>query len=209
VEKSGLSRVFRRLGIAAVLGATLLPASAATAAPAAVAKEYLNDRAFTTGAQWLSLRFGYARERYRFSPNGNVGYGFGYSRMVSNKLSLGANVQHDLLGKFGGSALIAVPATFEAIWHFHWPSPVHPYVGAGVGTVYRKVYRTGADFSSMEPSYGANAGFDAPCDRSHLLGIDFRVANVANDSWSVDPVFGLRRANSLLLSLKLNYSLTY
>lgn len=204
MEMSGLSRVLRRFVLAAVVGATLLPASAHAAA-----KEYLNDHAFTTGAQWLSLRFGYARERGRFSPDGNVGYGFGYSRMVSRKLSLGANVQHDLLGKFRGSALIAVPATFEAVWHFRWPSPVHPYVGAGIGTTYRKTYRTGADFSSMEPSYSGNLGMDVPVDGSHLIGVDLRLANVANDSWANDPVFGLRRPNSLLISLKLNYSLTY
>ena len=211
MELPGLSRVIRRVVLAAALGAILLPAggTAALAAGAAAPKEYLNDRAFATGAQWLSVRFGYARERGRFSPDGNVGYGFGYSRMVSRKLSLGANVQHDLLGKFRGAALIAIPATFEAIWHFRWSSPVHPYVGAGIGTVYRKTYRTGADFSSMEPSYSGNAGVDVPVSRSHLLGVDLRFANVANDSWANDPVFGLRRPNSLLISFKLNYSLTY
>ena len=207
MEKSVLSRALRRLALAAVLGATLLPAAAFAAG--APAKEYLNDRAFTPGAQWLSVRFGYARERGRFSPDGNVGYGFGYSRMVSRKLSLGANIQHDLLGKFRGAALIAMPATFEAVWHFRWPTPMHPYIGAGMGTVYRKTYRSGADFSSMEPSYSANLGADVPVDKAHLLGVDLRLANVANDSWSVDPVFGLRRPSSLLISFKLNYSLTY
>jgi len=206
VKKSGLSRVVARAACAAlVVAATLLPARAVHAA----AKEYLNEHAFTTGAQWLSLRFGYARELGRFSPDGNVGYGIGYTRMVSRKLSLGANVQHDLLGKFGGSALIAVPATFEAVWHFRWPTPARPYVGADVGTTYRKIYRTGADNSSMEPSYGLSVGIDAPIDGSHLLGADLRVASVSNPGWSTDPVFGLRRPNTVLVSFKLTYALTY
>ena len=126
------------------------------------------------------------------SPNGNVGYGFGYSRMVSKRLSLGANVQHDLLGKTSGAALIAIPATFEALWHFHWPTAIRPYAGAGLATVYRKTYRTGADASSMEPGYTFTLGANAPIDKSHLMGIDLRVANVANDSWSFDPVFQTR-----------------
>ncbi len=206
MKKSGLSRVVARAALAALLAATaLLPARAVHAA----AKEILNDHAFTPGAQWLTLRFGYAREMGTFSPDGNVGYGFGYTRMVSRKLSFGANVQHDLLGKFGASALIAVPAMFEVTWHFRWPTTLRPYVGAGIGTTYRKIYRTGGDTSSMEPAYSASVGADVPIDGSHLLGADLRLANVANAGWSVDPVFGIRRPNNLLVSLKLTYSLTY
>lgn len=203
MKKSGFSPALPGV-VVALLAALVLPAAAHAAT-----QEYLDDRAFTTGAQWLSLRFGYAREQGRFSPDGNVGYGFGYSRMVSNKLSLGANVQHDLLGKFGGAALIAVPATFEAVWHFRWPTPVRPYAGAGIQTVYRKIYRSGANTSSMEPGYSFNTGVDVAVDKAHLLGVDLRMARVANDSWSLDPVFGIRRPVTTLVSIKLNYTLTY
>jgi len=183
-------------------------ASILLAAPASAA-DRLNDDAWNTGAQWMSLRFGYARERGQFSPNGNVGYGMGYSRMVSKRLSLGANVQHDLLGKFDGSALIAVPFTVEALWHFKWNTSLVPYAGAGLAGVYRKTYRTGADGSSVEPGYGLTVGANMPIDAAHLLGVDVRVSSVANNGWSHDPVFLHRRPASSLISIKLNYSLTY
>lgn len=198
------SRLARRRTWAVLAGiATLL------LAPAAHSAEALNATAWNPGAQWMSVRFGYAREQGNFSPNGNVGYGMGYSQMVSKRLSLGANVQHDLLGKFGGSALIAMPATLEALWHFSWSQGAHPYVGAGVAAVYRKIYRTGADASSVQPGYSLTAGINAPIDKAHLLGLDMRFASVANPGWSYDPVFLIRRPTQTLLSLKLNYSLTY
>lgn len=178
-------------------------------APAAHSAEALNTIAWNPGAQWMSLRFGYAREQGTYSPNGNVGYGMGYSRMVSKRLSLGANVQHDLLGRFGGSALIAVPLTAEALWHFSWGNSAHPYVGAGVAGVYRKIYRTGADASSVQPGYSLTAGVDVPVDKAHLLGLDVRFASVANEGWGTDPVFLTRRPTQTMLSVKLNYSLTY
>jgi len=82
-------------------------------------------------------------------------------------------------------------------------------VGAGIGTTYRKIYRTGGDTSSMEPAYSVTVGADAPVDGSHLIGADLRLASVANPGWSIDPVFGLRRPSSELVSFKVTYSLTY
>ncbi len=178
------------------------------AAPA-FAEEGLNDSAWKPGAQWMSVRFGYAKERGRFSPNGNVGYGFGYSRMVSERLSLGANLQHDLLGKFSGSALIAMPFTVEALWHFHWSPTLTPYVGGGLAAVYRKTYRTGADASNMQPGYSLTVGANTPIDKGHLLGLDLRFSSVANEAWVVDPVYLTRRPSNTMVSAKFNYSLTY
>lgn len=204
MKVSGLSRDLRCIAVAAALVAALsLPGAPARAA------EFMNDAAWNPGSSWLSLRFGYAKEQGRYSPNGNVGYGMGYSRMISKRLSLGANVQHDLLGKFNGSALIALPVTAEVLWHFHWKTPFRPYVGAGLQSVYRKLYRTGADLSEMQPGYCVSLGGNSPIDPSHLLGIDLRFASVSNDQWSHDPVFLVRRPSNLLISAKLNYSLTY
>jgi len=204
VTESRPSRSIRRSILVALAGVAMI----LVAAPAPAA-DRLNDSAWNPGAQWMSLRFGYARERGTFSPNGNVGYGMGYSRMVSKRLSLGANVQHDLLGKFSGSALVAVPFTVEALWHFKWNTSLVPYAGAGLAAVYRKTYRTGADASSVEPGYGLTVGANMPIDKSHLLGLDVRMSSVANNGWSHDPVFLHRRPANPLLSIKLNYSLTY
>lgn len=204
MKKSGLSRSMRVLAVAAaIFGAMVVPAARAHAA------EVLNDKAWDPGAQWLSLRFGYAKEEGKFSPNGNIGGGFGYSRMVSKRLSMGVNLQHDLLGKFGGGALIAIPATFEVLWHFKWNTPLRPYVGGGMQAVYRKTYRTGADNSTMEPGYCFSIGANAPIDKAHVLGLDTRIASVSNLSWSTDPVFLTRRPENILVSVKLSYSLTY
>ena len=189
-----------RAALAAALVLSISPARAA---------DRLNDAAWNRGAQWLSVRFGYAKEQGRCSPNGNVGYGFGYTRMISSRLSLGANVQHDLLGKYHGSALIAIPFTAEALWHFKLITPLRPYVGFGIQSVYRKMYRTGADASEMPPGYGGAFGANAAIDGTHLLGLDVRLTSVSNDEWEFNPVFLARRPSSTLVSVKLNYSLTY
>jgi hypothetical protein len=204
VTESRNSRTIRRLSLAVLAGVAMFlqPAPARSA-------DALNAAAWNPGAQWLSVRFGYAKEQGRFSPNGNVGYGFGYSRMASKRLSLGANVQHDLLGKFSGSALIAVPTTVEALWHFNWGPSLRPYAGAGVAAVYRKTYRTGADASTIQPGYSFSFGANAPIDKAHLLGLDVRLASVAGDGWGYDPVFLVRRPTNSTVSVKLNYSLTY
>lgn len=201
---SGFSRTTRQLAMAScAVVAMFLQFAPAHAA------EILNDKAWNTGSQWLSVRFGYAKEVGRFSPNGNVGYGFGYSRMVSDRLSMGANVQHDLLGKFGGAALIALPTTVETLWHFRLKTPLRPYVGAGLGAVYRKSYRTGADASNIEPAASFTMGANTPIDKAHLLGIDLRIASVANSGWTYNPTYLTRRPSNILVSAKLNYSLTY
>lgn len=204
MTESRNSRIRPRLILALLAGVAMF----LQAAPARSA-EGLNNAAWNPGAQWLSVRFGYAKERGRFSPNGNVGYGFGYSRMVSKRLSLGANVQHDLLGKFSGAALIAVPATVEGIWHFSWGPGLRPYAGAGVAAVYRKTYRSGADGSTVQPGYSFSFGANAPIDKAHLLGLDVRLASVAGEGWDYDPVFLIRRPTDSMVSIKLNYSLTY
>ena len=200
----GFSRLLR--GCRLALGAAVV--MVALAAPAS-AQPDLNAGAWNQGAQWLSLRFGYAREVGRFSANGNVGYGFGYSRMVSKRLSLGANLQHDLVGKFHGSALIELPLTFEALWHFRMRTPLHPYVGGGYAAVYRKLYRTGNDTSDIQPAPSVNFGLNTAVDKNHVLGVDMRFSRVANEQWTFDPVFLIRRPTTTHWSIKLNYALTY
>jgi hypothetical protein len=203
VKWSGIPRVARMacplaLAAAALIGSAL-PARA----------EMLNEAAWRTGAQWLSLRAGYAKMEARNAPSGNFGWGFGYSQMVSRRLSLGMNLQQDLLGKFDGSALIDLPLGFEALWHFRWNTGVRPYVGGGLGSVYRLTYRTGADHGSFQPMYFGSIGMNAPIDKAHVLGLDVRLAGVSSDRIAADPVFGAEKPRAAHWSVKLNYALTY
>ncbi len=193
-------RMARTLALAAaVLIGSALPARAQT----------MNEAAWKPGAQWMSLRAGYAKMQARNAPDGNVGWGFGYSQMVSRRLSLGVNFQQDLLGKFGGAALIDFPLAFEALWHFRWNTGLRPYAGGGLGSVYRLTYRTGADQGNFQPMYFGTIGMNAPIDKAHVLGLDVRLAGVSSDRLTPDPVFGAEKPRSAHWSVKLNYALTY
>lgn len=164
------------------------------------------DDPWQKGAAWTSVRVGYAKSLAKGAPNGWGGYGFGYSRMVSNRLSFGVFVHHELLGKFGGAAQIEVPMTAEYAWHFRWKTPLRPYLGMGMGAFYHKVYRSGADRAKFQPGIVYKFGVDTPLDRHNVLGVDARLASVQSDDETFDPVFGRDRASSHRWSIKLNYS---
>jgi outer membrane protein W len=199
--RTGIARTVR-------MATTMALAAGLWAAPPARA-EMLNAAAWNTGAQWLSVRFGYAKAQGHFTPNGGVGYGFGYSRMVSKRLSMGMSFEHDLLGKFAGSALIEMPLAVEALWHFHMRSAFVPYTGMGIGGAYRKTYRTGADESSIQPLYFGSLGVNVPVGIHHVFGLDTRLAGVSSDREGSDPVFGFEKARSVHWGVKVNYALTY
>lgn len=203
MKLSGIRRAARMAGPLAFTAAALL----GVALPAGA--EMMNESAWRQGAQWMCLRAGYAKVETRNAPNGNFGWGFGYRQMVSNRLSIGANFQQDLLGKMGGAALIDMPVAVEALWHFNWTTALRPYAGGGLGSVYRKTYRTGADHSNFQPMYFTSVGVDAPIDKAHVLGLDVRLAGVSSDQLVPDPVFGPEKPRTVHWSVKLNYALTY
>ena len=184
--------------------AALVVAVAAIAALAAPARAA--DEPWQKGAAWASFRAGYAKSLAGGAPSGIGGFGFGYSRFLSDRLSLGVFVHDELLGKFGGAAEIEVPMTAEYAWHFRWKTPLRPYIGGGVGAFYHKIYRSGADRSSFEPGTVFKFGVDTPLDRRSVLGVDARIASVASDSEIRDPVFGRDTPHSLRWSVKLNYA---
>jgi hypothetical protein len=184
------------VGIAA--GVVALVALAATARAA--------DDPWQKGAEWTSFRAGFTRSLAGGAPNGAVGAGFGYSRFVSDRLSAGVFVSYDLLGRYGSAAQIEVPMTAEYAWHFKWKTPIHPFVGVGVGAFYHKVYRTGFDRSHFQPGTLFKFGGDTPLDRHGILGAEARLASVASDDVTVDPVFGHDHPHSLRWSLKMVYS---
>jgi hypothetical protein len=179
---------------------------AITAIAVLAASAHAADDPWSKGASWVSIRAGYAKSLSTGAPNGFAGYGFGYSHFLSDRLSFGVFVHHELLGKFGGAAEIEVPMTAEYAWHFKWKTPLHPYLGGGVGAFYHQVYRSGADRAHFLPATVYKFGVDAPLDRHSVLGIDMRVASVASDDETHDPVFGTDRPHSGRWSAKLNYA---
>src|SRR5262249_20319311 len=110
---------------------------------------------------------------------------------------------------FNGAALLEYPLAVETLWHFKLKTSLRPYAGVGTGAFYRKMYRTGADHSEFEPAYFVSSGANVPIDKSHLLGLDVRLAAVASDQVVDNPVFGHEKSRSVHWSIKLNYSLTY
>jgi hypothetical protein len=158
------------------------------------------------GASWTIFRAGYAKSLDGGAPNGMGGYGVGYSRMLSNRVSLGFFVHHELLGKFGGASQIEVPATAEYAMHFRWKTELRPYVGVGVGAFFHKNYRSGLSRSSILPATVYKFGADAPLDDHNVLGMDVRVATVGTDDESVDPVFGKAKERSIRWSVKLAFA---
>ena len=164
------------------------------------------DEPWQKGSRWVSFRAGYAKSLEGGAPNAMGGYGFGLSRMLSDRVSLGFFIHHELLGKYGGAAQIEIPITAEYAFHLRWNTPLRPYVGMGVGAFYHKIYRSGADRTEMQPAAIFKFGADAPLDARNLIGMDARLAAVASDDETVDPVFGKSKPSSLRWSIKLNYS---
>ena len=203
------SRFATLLALAAIC-LSVPPLARAAQAPAGKSGAANADAAaWKNGANWLMLRAGYAKAQGQNEPDGAGGYGFGFRRFVSDRLSLGLNVQHDLLGTFGAASKIEVPVMFEMLWHFHWNAGLYPYFGGGVGAAWRKTYRTGNDQSSYQPMLGFNAGTDLPIGAHNTLGLDLRMEGVSSDQMVPNPVFGEEEPRSVHWSFKLTYGVTY
>jgi hypothetical protein len=158
------------------------------------------------GANWTSFRIGYAKSLDGGAPNGMGGGGFGFSRMLSDRVSLGFFVHYELLGKFGDAAQIEIPATAEYALHFRWKTALRPYVGVGVGGFYHKITRSGSPRADLLPGTIFKFGADSPLDDHNVLGLDARVASVGTDDEILDPVFGRASPRSIRWSVKLSYA---
>jgi hypothetical protein len=167
------------------------------------------DEQWNKGSRWLSLRAGYAKSTEERAPNGNIGYGFGYTQFLSRKWAVSAFVHHEVLGRYGHAAQFEVPFTAELTRHFRWKTPLRPYLGMGGGAFYHKTYRTGEDTGSFHNGFYFTGGFNTTLDARHLLGVDTRVAFVDGDENISDPVFGPGHSNSVHWSVKLNWALAY
>ena len=158
------------------------------------------------GASWTTFRAGWAKSLEGGAPNGWAGYGFGFSRMMSDRVSIGLFIHHELLGKFGAAAQIEMPITAEYAYALKWNTALRPYVGMGLGAFYHKIYRSGADRTDLLPATVFKFGADTALDPHNVLGMDARAAWVLNDDEVVDPVFGKSKPTSIRWSVKLQYS---
>jgi hypothetical protein len=164
------------------------------------------DDPWQKGASWTTFRVGYAKSLESGAPNGMAGFGFGFSRMMSERVSIGFFIHNELLGKFGDASQIEIPVTAEYAYALKWNTALRPYVGVGLGAFYHKIYRTGADRTDLLPATIFKFGADTALDAHNVLGIDARTAWVGNDDETVDPVFGKPDPTSVRWSIKLCYS---
>jgi hypothetical protein len=167
------------------------------AAPAAAVED-----PWAPGSSWISLRAGYAKMAAEAAPNGAAGYGFGYSRMLSplwifSQMSLGANVHHELLGRFGSGALVDVPFSAELNRHFLWSGGMRPYIGVGVSAHFLKGYRFPDARAEVRGGPYLVGGGNVQVNANNALGFDARVGTISD----LDETY--------VWSMKLNYSWLY
>jgi hypothetical protein len=144
---------------------------------------------WTKGAEWFTVRAGYAKSTAAGAADGNVGLGFSYTRFKSAKWSYGGTVEWNVLGKFADARELEIPWTVEITRHYKWPTDLRPYLGLGLGAYYHQFSGTGDDGSTLEPGGFLSSGFNMPISDNGLFGLDVRM-NVVHNSTSANPVFG-------------------
>lgn len=205
----------RTMWTAVIRAGLALATIAAASGPAAAA----DDDPWAAGTNWLTMRAGFAKSTVEGAGRGGPGFAFGYSRMLAPRrvykwsllkhYSLGAFVQHDVVGQFGEASQIAVPATVELVRHYQWKTALKPYLGLGVGGFYRKLYRTGGDERNVDIGGYLTLGANSPVAPGRILGMDFRVARTSGKHDAPNPVFGPGHSQATHWSAKVGYSITY
>jgi hypothetical protein len=144
---------------------------------------------WATGAEWFTVRAGYAKSTAAGAADGNVGFGFAYTRFHNSKWAYGATAEWDVLGRFGSARELEVPWTLEVSRHYKWPAMLRPYMGLGFGAYYHQLSGTGADNSTVVPGGYIGTGFNTPISDRGLFGVDVRMNLVGANSQD-NPVFG-------------------
>jgi hypothetical protein len=168
------------------------------------------DGIYAQGANWLSLRFGYAKRTGDVTGEGLVGYGMAYQHMITRRVAFEAGAAHDIVGHFNGELDEVVPFTGEFQRHFHWNTAVRPYLGLGGGFYLHKSYRTGTDYTTTT-SGGPHLsiGFSSQLDPDHVIGLVVRVATIQGRTGVVNPTFGPEKANETIWTAKISWGLAY
>jgi len=217
----------KRIGTATRLAASFTamafvlagPAFAQTAGTTPAAEEDITAP-WSAGRDWLSIRAGYNKSMIDSGAHGSVGAGIGFSHMMSKmkvykwtlfkQFSFGAYAHVEQVGRFADAAEIEVPVTVELVRHFEMGSQYfRPYVGFGGGSFYRKLYRTGEDYSVVRPGGYLVIGANTPVDHRHVIGLDARLIRLDASNDPPNPVFGAGDDTAGQWSVKLNYALTY
>ncbi len=175
-----------------------------------VEEQKKEDGVYAKGSNWLSFRFGYAKRTGDVNGDGLVGYGIGYTHMLSRRYAFGAGVGHDIVGHFGAQLDEAVPFTAEFQRYFKWNTSVRPYVGFGGGYYLRKTYRTGTDYgSSTTGGPHLSLGFTSALDANHVIGFEARVASIKGRAGVVNPTFGPEKDAETIWTAKISWALAY
>ncbi len=163
------------------------------------------------GATWTTLRAGYSRASYATAGEGNVGFGFGFSRMISPSWSFSAMAERNVLGKFNDATESEIPFTIELDRHVNWGETIRPYYGLGMGAYYHKFTDTMADGSDVRGGLLVAFGMNTAVAPRQLLGIDARAAIVTrrDGTASTNPVFGPQDKTARQWGMKLTWSVTY
>ena len=187
------------------------PKVAKTKAPEkSLEEQQKEDGVYAKGSNWLSFRFGYAKRTGDLTGDGLVGYGIGYTHMLSRRYAFGAGVGQDIVGHFGAQIDEAVPFTAEFQRHFNWNSSVRPYVGLGGGYYLRKSYRTGSDYNtSTTGGPHVSLGFTSALNGKHVIGFETRVASIKGRPGIVNPTFGPELASETIWTAKISWALVY
>lgn len=156
------------------------------------------------GANWLGFRAGVAAASYEGRPSPGPGVGFGLQHFMNRRWALGAQIDYDLLGKYGAAAEMEVPMHLEATRHFDWGERMRPYFGMSAGATWHRTYRTGGDEASIRPSLFFVGGANLPIGPRSLMGADARVG-WENGARSDDPVFPVDSNSLLTWRVKVSY----
>jgi len=169
------------------------------------------DGPWDSGATWVTLRVGYNQVSYSTAGNGNVGYGFGFTRMLGPAWALAGMAERNVLGTFGDATESEIPFTLELDRHIKLSDAARLYFGAGGGTYYHKFSNTTADYSDVRGGGLLATGGNIVISKHNLFGIDGRMAFVSTltDAPASNPVFGPQDTSTMRWSLKATWSVTY
>jgi len=144
---------------------------------------------WATGTEWFTLRGGYAKSSAAGAADGNVGFGFGFTRFHNSKWAYGGTAEWNVLGRYGSARELELPWTLDISRHYKWPATIRPFVGAGLGAYYHQLSGTGQDGSTVVPGGYFGVGFNTPISDRGLFGLDLRM-NVVRAQAQDNPVFG-------------------
>lgn len=167
------------------------------------------DGVYMKGSNWMSARFGWAKRAGEFNGDGLVGYGVGYSHMVSPRLAFAVHANHDIVGHFGSHLDEMVSFSGEFQRHFRWKAGVRPYIGLGGGYYVKKYYRTGDDRSSPTGGPHVSLGFTSAIDERHLIGLEFRGARLDGRPGISNPTFGTGGESEIVWTVKGSWAIAY